>query len=75
MSRAINYSLTEVEITRRCKDADVGISVMEVLPKGGTRLVCKTNEGADTMRRRYPKQVLDGTQKRNPFFVPTLQRQ
>jgi hypothetical protein len=74
MSRAINFALTEDELTRRCNDAAVGISVIEALPRGGTRLVCSTNDGAELMRRRHSKDMLEGPQKRHPFFVPTLQR-
>lgn len=74
MSRAINFALSETELTRRCGDAAVEISVIEALPQGGTRLVCMTSDGAEIMRRRHPKDVLEGPQKRHPFFVPTLQR-
>ena len=74
MSRAIDFTWTEEEAMRRCADAGVGISAIEPLLKGGTHLVCRTNDGAATLRRLHPKEILVGPQKRSPFFVPALQR-
>lgn len=74
MSRAIDFTLTEIEVTSRCKDAGVDISAIEPLPRGGTHLVCATNSGADKLRRLHGGDILIGPQKRFPFFVPTLQR-
>lgn len=74
MSRAIDFKISEVELKRRCALDDVKISVLEGLPQGGTRLVCVTPDGAALMRRRYAKDIFDKPQKRNPFFVPALQK-
>lgn len=74
MSRAINFSLTEAELRQRCKLHEVGISAIEGLPKGGTRLVCLTSRGAEIMRRRYPKEIIDRPQTRHPHFVSALQK-
>jgi len=74
MSRAINFSLSETEVTSRCKAAEVAISAIEPLPKGGTHVVCTTSDGAEKLRRLHSANILDGAQKRHPFFVPSLQR-
>jgi len=74
MSRATNFALSEAELRQRCAAAGVAISVIEGLPGGGTRLVCVTMEGAETLRLRHAKDVLHTPQKRNPFFVPALQK-
>jgi len=74
MSRTMNLNLPEADTVRRCEDAHVGISIVEPLPNGGTRLVCMTNGGAATMRRKLASHMLVGPQARFPFFVPQLQR-
>ncbi len=75
MSRAIDFTLTEAEVTSRCQAAGVEISAIEPLPGGGTHLVCTTNSGAETLRGLHGGDILSGRQKRFPFFVPKLQRQ
>jgi hypothetical protein len=74
MSRAIDFALTEDEVTSRCAAAEVGISAIEPLPRGGTHLVCSTASGAAKLRGLYGKEILNGPQKRSPFFVPSLQK-
>lgn len=74
MSRAINFALSGAELRERCAAADVRISVIEPLPGGGTRLVCSTVEGAEIMRRRHVKDMLEGSQKRGSMYVSSLQR-
>ena len=68
MSRAINLTLSEAEVLTKCRDAGVGVSVTEILPTGGTRLVCTTGEGADEMRRKFKHDIIAGKQKRFPFY-------
>ena len=75
MSRAIDFKWSEEEATTRCAAAGVAISAIEPLPKGGTHLVCSTNDGAAKLRRLHAKEIMDGPQKRIAFFVPSLQRQ
>ena len=47
MSRAMNIKLPEPEVRAGCDSAGISISAIEVLPSGGTHLVCTTIEGAD----------------------------
>jgi hypothetical protein len=68
MSRAINLRLDEAEVVAKCLAAGVSVSAIEKLPSGGTHLVCTTGAGADEMRLRFKKQIIDGPVKRFPFY-------
>jgi hypothetical protein len=67
MSRAIFLSLDEGVVVIRCLSEKVGISTIESLPGGGTRLVCNSSEGAATIRRKLKSYVLkdDVTRERH----------
>lgn len=60
MSRALFVALDEGEVVSRCLAANVGISAIEGLPAGGTRLVCMSVEGADAMRRKLKAHLIVG---------------
>lgn len=66
----MNLSLTEAEVTARCDKAGVAISAIEALPAGGTRLITVTGDGADTMRRAFAKNIIEGRVKRFAFMHP-----
>ncbi|MDE2596977.1 MAG: hypothetical protein KGL44_08875 [Sphingomonadales bacterium] len=68
MSRAINISLSEAVVSARCEKDGVRISAIEVLPSGGTHLVCVTSEGAEEMRTAFAKNLIAGKVKRFPFY-------
>jgi hypothetical protein len=70
MSRAMNVSLGETEVAALCKSAGVAISAIEVLPSGGTHLVCITGEGAEEMRHKMRKHVIEGRVRRFAFYNP-----
>ena len=59
MSRAMNISLPEAKVRARCEAAGVAISALEVLPSGGTRLVCMREEGADEMRVVFKSSMIE----------------
>ena len=67
MSRAMNLSLPELKVKERCDKAGVSISAIEVLPSGGTHLVLRTSEGAETMRVHFKKDMIEGRVKRYAF--------
>lgn len=69
MSRAMNIKLPEAEVVQHCAAAAVKISAIETLPSGGTHLVCLNIEGADEMRHRLKKHLIEGRVKRYPFMV------
>ena len=69
MSRAINLNASESDVRAACTSANIGISVIEPLPTGGTRVVCITGEGASTLRRSMKKKVIEGRVERSGFFL------
>ena len=68
MSRAMNIKLTEPEVRAGCEQAGISISAIEVLPSGGTHLVCTTIEGADDARKKFKKNLIEGRVKRFAFY-------
>jgi len=58
MSRALFVALNEGEVVSRCLAANVGISAIEGLPAGGTRLVCMSVDGAAHMRKKLKSDLI-----------------
>jgi len=69
VSRAMNARLPQAEVTALCHGANVAISAIETLPSGGTHLVCVTIEGADEMRQKLTKHLIEGRVKRYAFLT------
>jgi hypothetical protein len=67
MTRVIHVSLDEGEVLTRCNAAKVGISAVESLPMGGTRLVCMSVDGAATMRKKLKSQLIAGPVTRHLY--------
>jgi hypothetical protein len=67
MSRAMNLSLSETIVRRKCEEAGVVVSAIESLPAGGTRLVCMREEGAEEMRTFFAKNIINGKVARYAF--------
>lgn len=65
----MNISLPEAEVVQLCSAAAVAISAIETLPAGGTHLVCRNIDGANEMRHRLKKHLIEGRVKRFPFLV------
>jgi len=61
MSRVLFITLEEGEVVNRCLAEKVGISAIERLPAGGTRLVCMSVDGAATMTRKFKTHLIKGT--------------
>ena len=68
MSRAMNVSLAEADVTALCKTAGVAISAIETLPTGGTHLVCINADGAEEMRHKMKKHIIEGRVRRFAFY-------
>ena len=60
MSRVLFLDLDEGQVVTKCLAESVGISAIEHLPQGGTRLVCMSVEGAGTMERKLKKHLIEG---------------
>ncbi len=70
MSRAMNVSLAEADVAALCKTAGVAVSAIEALPQGGTHLVCINGEGAEEMRNKMKKHLIEGRVRRFAFYNP-----
>ena len=60
MNRVINLTLDEGVVVIRCLSEKVGISAIERLPRGGVRLVCMSGEGAELIRRKLKRYLING---------------
>ena len=60
MSRELFVTLDEGDVVKRCLAEKVGISAIERLPAGGTRLVCMSVDGAETMFRKLKSHLIKG---------------
>ena len=58
MSRELFVTLDEGEVVSRCLAEKVGISAIEGLPSGGTRLVCMSGHGASVMNRKLKAHLI-----------------
>ena len=58
MSRELFVRLDENEVVSRCLAEKVGISAIEKLPAGGTRLVCMSGHGASVMTRKLKSHLI-----------------
>jgi hypothetical protein len=67
MSRVLNLKLNEGEVVAKCLAANVGISAIESLPAGGTRLVCMSVDGAAEMKRKLKSSLIGGDVTRSAF--------
>lgn len=60
MSRAINLSMGEDDVIARCAKEKVGISAIERIPSGGTRLVCMSATDAERLRTKLKSRLIKG---------------
>jgi len=60
LSRVLLVALNEDQVVAKCQSEKVGISAIEALPGGGTRLVCMSSDGAGTMTRKFKSQLISG---------------
>nr|WP_314442195.1 hypothetical protein [uncultured Sphingomonas sp.] len=67
MSRVLFLKLAAPEVIAKCDAADVGISALEKLPDGGTRLVCRSSAGAALMTRKLKTSLIKDDARRDPF--------
>lgn len=60
MSRAINLNATQDHVLAACAKRKIGISAIETLQSGGTRLVMNNVEDAAEIAKVYGSKVLTG---------------
>ena len=67
MTRVLHLKLDEGDVVSRCLAAKVGISAIESLPSGGTRLTCMSVDGAAQMRKKLKSQLIAGSVTRELY--------
>ncbi len=67
MSRALNLDATLTHVTDMCAKHAAGISVIEPLLSGGTRVVLLNAHDAAVISRAYGNKVLTGAVTRMPI--------
>lgn len=60
MSRALNINSTEADITAACQAAGIGISTIERLVSGGTRVVLNNAFDAAVIAKTFKAKLLQG---------------
>jgi len=60
MSRAINLNATQEHVIAACAKRKIGISAIETLQSGGTRLVMNNAEDVAAIAKIYGAKVLAG---------------
>ena len=58
MSRVVHLKLDQGVVVIRCMSEQVGVSAIETLSAGGTRLVCNSSEGADRIRKKLKSYLI-----------------
>jgi len=71
MNRALFVSLDETTVVRRCRAANIGISAIEKLPAGGTRVVCMSGDGAALLKKKLKSHLLSGNVTRQEIRPST----
>ena len=64
MNRVIDLTLDEGIVVIRCLSEKVTISEIERLPEGGVRLARMSSEGAELIRRKLKRYLIDGNAPR-----------
>lgn len=62
MSLVVDLTLDEGVIVIRCMSENVGISAINALPGGGSRVTCTTGDGAARIRRKLKRYLIADTQ-------------
>jgi hypothetical protein len=71
MNRVLFVSLDQSAVVKRCTAANVGISALESLPAGGTRLVCTSSGGAEIMKKKLKSHLISGNVTRRELRPST----
>jgi hypothetical protein len=64
----MNLTLIEAKVRSFCDKSGVSISAIEPLPDGGCHLVCTTADGAEEIRTKLKKYVIEGRMRRTKFY-------
>ena len=73
MSRVLNIRATEAELAAMCVKLGIGVSVIEPLPAGGSRIVLDNMEATESLRCAMTKRIIDGPTQRSSLHVARTQ--
>lgn len=68
-TRALNIDAPMQVVAALCGRHAIGISMIEPLQSGGTRIVLNTSEGADGIRRRMKGKLIEGPVIRSGLHI------
>ena len=68
----MNLSLAESTVREHCRTNSVEVSALEVLPRGGVRLVCASADGAELIRKKLKSKLIAGEVERTRLRPPRL---
>lgn len=71
ITRAMNVSLDEQDVSNLCEANSLRISAIEPLVSGGTHVVLRTIEEADRARHLMRNAIIIGSVKRTAFMHNT----
>lgn len=69
MSRAVNIDAAMQAVIDCCEKHAIGISVIEPLQSGGTRVVLNNSDGAASLRIRMKKNLILGPVTRSGLYM------
>jgi len=69
MSRAVTIDAPMQTVTELCEKHAIGISVIEPLPSGGTRVVLNNSDDAARVRLSMKAMLIDGPVVRSPLYA------
>jgi hypothetical protein len=67
----MNVTLPQSEVIRICEDLGIAITAIESLIPSGTRVVCRTTQGASDLWRKMQAHIIGGSIKRMPRALRT----
>jgi len=71
MSRALNIDASQEQVRAACAKHDAGISAIETLPGGATRVVLMSGDGAALVGRSFGSRVITKPLARTPLALTT----
>jgi len=72
MSRVLNLSIDMAETTSLCGKHSIGISTIEPLDSGGTRIVLMSSDGAVKLTRIARAHLISGPVTRSGLYLSRL---
>lgn len=73
MSRVLNFSVTSEELQSFCEQNGIGISVIEPLDSGGTRIVLNNADDVEILRKKMKASIIEGPIARSKLHVARTQ--